>query len=369
MRNILKNTDYLILIFCIILAIIGVIGIYSAGINAEDSSTEYLKQIMWIGIALVGMSIVWLLDYNVTSIIGMVLYPIILILLVLVLFTTEINGASSWFNIGSVQIQPSEFMKIAYILTLAKYLEYITKKGKDSINKIVYLALALLILIFPLALIMLQPDFGTAIVFLSITFFMLFKAKISYKYILCLFLVILVVAPLAYFFVLSDYQKDRILVFLNPEKEPLGAGYNAIQSKIAVGSGMIFGTGIGKGTQTQWGYLPVKSSDFIYSVISEEMGFVLSITVVILFVLLLFRTLKIADTSKDKLGSYIACGVFGMYFFHFLENIGMTIGLTPITGIPLPFVSYGGSSMLTNFVALGILLSISARRQRTLFVD
>lgn len=369
MRNILKNTDYLIYIFCMILVVIGVIGIYSAGMNTESSNTEYLKQIMWVGISLVAMVVVWFLDYNITSVIGIILYPIILVLLVLVLFTTEINGASSWFNIGSVQIQPSEFMKIAYILTLAKYLEYISKKGKDSINKITYLALALLICVVPLALIMLQPDFGTAIVFLSITFFMLFKAKISYKYILCLFLIILIIAPLVYFFVLSDYQKDRILVFLNPEKEPLGAGYNAIQSKIAVGSGMIFGTGIGKGTQTQWGYLPVKSSDFIYSVISEEMGFVLSITVVILFVLLLFRTLKIADTSKDRLGGFIACGIFGMFFFHFLENIGMTIGIMPITGIPLPFVSYGGSSMLTNFIALGLLLSISARRQRTLFVD
>lgn len=369
MRNILKNTDYLILIFCIILIIIGIVGIYSAGINSQSSKTEYLKQIMWVGISLVAMFFVWIIDYNVSSIVGIVLYPILLILLVVVLFTAEINGASSWFNIGPIQIQPSEFMKIAYILSLAKYLEYITNKGKNNINRITYLLLAFLICILPVGLIMLQPDFGTAIVFLSITFFMLFKAKISYKYIIGLILIILVVAPLIYFFVLSDYQKTRILVFLNPEIEPLGAGYNAIQSKIAVGSGMIFGTGIGKGTQTQWGYLPVKSSDFIFSVISEEMGFIISISIVILFVLILFRTLKIANTAKDKLGSYIACGIFGMFFFHFLENIGMTIGLMPITGIPLPFVSYGGSSMLTNLIALGLLLSISARRQRTLFVD
>ena len=157
-------------------------------------------------------------------------------------------------------------------------------------------------------------------------------------------------------------------MFLNPEQEPLGAGYNAIQSKIAVGSGMLFGTGLGKGTQTQWGYLPVKSSDFIFSVISEEMGFVMSFLIVAIYIVLLYRILNVAETSKDRLGSAMAIGVFGMFFFHFLENIGMTIGLMPITGIPLPFVSYGGSSMLTNFIALALVLSISSRRQKSLFV-
>ena len=164
-------------------------------------------------------------------------------------------------------------------------------------------------------------------------------------------------------------QKERINVFLNPELEPLGAGYNAIQSKIAVGSGMLFGLGLGKGTQTQWGYLPVKSSDFIFSVLSEEFGFVISISIVIVYVVFLFRNIKLVESSKDRLGSLIAIGIFGMFFFHFLENIGMTIGLMPITGIPLPYVSYGGSSMLTNFVALGLLLSISSRRQKLLFVE
>ena len=132
---------------------------------------------------------------------------------------------------------------------------------------------------------------------------------------------------------------------------------------------MLFGTGLGKGTQTQWGYLPVKSSDFIYSVISEEFGFIVSILIVIMYVVMLLRILKLAETSKDRFGSLIAIGIFGMYFFHFLENIGMTIGLMPITGIPLPFVSYGGSSLLTNFACLGLLLSISGRRQKSLFVE
>ncbi|MBQ8043193.1 MAG: rod shape-determining protein RodA, partial [Clostridia bacterium] len=336
---------------------------------STSSGDEYLKQIMWVGISLAVMFVVWLLDYHVSSIIGAVGYPICLILLVIVLFMPEINGASSWFSIGSVQIQPSEFMKIAYILLFAKYIDYVYTKGKDAINKWYYIGLALCIFAIPVILIMLQPDFGTALVFASITFFMLFKSGLSYKYVFALILVILIAAPLLYFFVLSEYQQERIQVFFNPEQEPLGAGYNAIQSKIAVGSGMLFGTGLTKGTQTQWGYLPVKSSDFIFSVISEEMGFVMSAIIVVMYVAILLRILRVAETSKDRLGSTRAIGVFGMFFFHFLENFGMTIGLMPITGIPLPFVSYGGSSMLTNFIALGLVLCISSRRQKSLFVE
>lgn len=368
MRNLLKNTDYLLLILALVLVLVGIIGIYSAGLNSTISKDEYLKQIMWTGISLVVMVVVWLLDYHLTSVFGLGGYPLFLILLVIVLFMPEINGARSWFNIGGTLIQPSEFMKIVYILTLSKIIEYIGK-NKDAINKWYNLLIIGAVFAVPLLLIMLQPDLGTAIVFVSITFFMLFKSGLNYKYVIALILLVVVLVPIVYFFVLSDYQQERILVFLNPEREPLGAGYNAIQSKIAVGSGMIFGTGLGKGTQTQWGYLPVKSSDFIFSVISEEFGFIVSILVVVIYVVLLLRILKVAETSKDKLGSSIAIGVFGMYFFHFLENIGMTIGLMPITGIPLPFVSYGGSSLLTNFIALGILLSITSRRQKTLFVE
>ena len=369
MRAIFKNSDYLILILAVALCIIGVIGIYSAGLNSTSSKDEYIKQMVWIGISITIMLAFWFVDYHISSMIGLFAYPIGLILLVLVLFTSRINGASSWFNIGSIQIQPSEFVKIIYILTLARYIDYISKKKKDNINKFRYLLVAFGIFAIPLLLIILQPDLGTALVFVAITFFMLFKAGLSYKYVLALLLIVIIIAPLIYFFVLSDYQKERINVFLNPELEPLGAGYNGVQSKIAVGSGMITGLGLGNGTQTQWGYLPVKSSDFIFSVLSEEFGFVMSVTIVAIYVLMLFRLLRLSSSSKDSLGSLIIAGIFGMFLFHFIENIGMTIGIMPITGIPLPFVSYGGSSMLTNFVALGLALSISGRRQKSLFVE
>ena len=214
-----------------------------------------------------------------------------------------------------------------------------------------------------------QGDDGTALVFAVMALGMMYAAGLKLRYFVAAFSAALVATPFLYFFVLNDIQKDRILVFLDPELDPLGSGYNALQSKIAVGSGKLLGTGLLKGTQTQFGYLPVKSSDFIFSVISEEMGFIISVLLVIIYTVLLVRLVNISKTAKDMYGSLVTIGVFGMLFFHFIENIGMTMGLLPITGIPLPFVSYGGSNLLTNFIAMGIVLSISARRQRTFFVD
>ena len=368
-RTLLKNTDLILLIAVICLVIIGIIGIYSAGYNDESLKDDYFKQFIWLIISLVALAVVWLIDYNIFGILSIPLYIVCMVLLVLVLFTEPIYGATSWFQIGSVSIQPSEITKIIYILLSAKFLEYILSKDKKAVNKWYNIAILFIIMLVPVALILKQPDFGTAAVFLFITIFMLFKAGINYKYILAGILLLIVLVPTVYFFVLNDVQKDRILVFLDPELDPLGSGYNAIQSKIAVGSGKLFGTGLLKGTQTQFGYLPVKTSDFIFSVISEEMGFIISTLIVIIYTVLLIRLVNISKTAKNTYGSLVAIGIFGMIFFHFIENIGMTMGLLPITGIPLPFVSYGGSNLLTNFIAIGIVLSISARRQRTFFVD
>lgn len=369
MKSIIKNTDYIIIIAIVILVVIGIFGIYSAGYSLENLKHEYIKQIIWFGVSIIALLIIWIVPYNISGIIGIPLFAITLILLVLVLFTNPINGSTSWFNLGPLSFQPSEIMKIAYILVLAKFIEYSLIKDKKAINKWYNLLIVGAIFLIPVALILKQPDFGTAMVFLSITIFMLFKAGLNYKYILIAFLAILIIIPTVYTFVLKDYQKSRIQVFLNPEKDPLGSGYNAIQSKMAIGSGMIFGTGFLKGTQTQFGYLPVKSSDFIFSVISEEFGILLSMLIIILYTIILLRIINISKNSKDKFGSLISIGVFGMIFFHFLENISMTMGLLPITGIPLPFVSYGGSSLLANFIAIGLVVSVGARRQNILFVD
>lgn len=369
MRSIIKNTDFILIIVVITLVVIGIFGIYSAGYSTEKSQDEYIKQTIWFIVSMVAFTATWLIPYNVSGAIGVPAYIASIGLLIGVLFTAPINGARSWFNLGTFSFQPSEIMKIAYILVLAKFIDYILLKDKNNINKFKNLGIIAVIFLIPTILILKQPDVGTALVFISITFFMLFRAGIAYKYILAAILIAIIIIPISYTFILNDLQKERIIVFLNPETDPLGSGYNAIQSKIAIGSGMLFGTGFLKGTQTQFGYLPVKSSDFIFSVISEEFGFVISLIVIILYAVLLIRIIKISKNSRDKFGSLVAIGVFGMIFFHLLENIAMTMGLLPITGIPLPFVSYGGSNLLTNFISIGLVISISSREGKKMFKD
>jgi rod shape determining protein RodA len=364
-KTLLKNTDYIVLIIVLLLFVIGLVGIFSAGYNTTLNKDEFIKQIMWFGIMLVAVIFIWAIDYSTFDIAGYVIYVFSAIALVAVLFTNTLMGAKSWFNFGNFLYQPSELMKIGYILCLAKLLSFFSKgvlSRKDKIIK--FFSLSALFLI-PFILIILQPDFGTAVVFIVITFFMLFASGLKYRYIFSIIAIVCLVAPLVYNFILSPIQQNRILVFLDPTLDPLGSGYNAIQSKIAVGSGMIFGTGLLKGTQTQFGYLPIKSSDFIFSVLSEEMGFAMSAAVIILFVVLLLRLIKISANTSDLFAKYIVIGITGMLFFHFVQNIGMTIGLLPITGVPLPFVSYGGSSLMTNLIAIAIVLNISARKNKS----
>jgi len=180
---------------------------------------------------------------------------------------------------------------------------------------------------------------------------------------------VVILVPLLYFFVLPDHAKTRIDVFLNPNLDPRGSGYNIIQSKLAIGAGQLFGMGMFKGNQTQLGFLYPKTTDFIFSVIGEELGFIATAGIVILYVIMITKAIYVAKTAKDDLGSYIAMGIAGIFIFHMVENIGMTIGLLPITGVPLPFVSYGGSSLLTNLILISLLLNISGRRQKTIFIE
>ena len=240
-------------------------------------------------------------------------------------------------------------------------------KSKQSLNNPLNLALILLFAMIPILLVIKQPDYGTAMVMLAILAFMLFVGGLDYKYIIVAAILVVVGIPLAYQYVLPEHAKDRINVFLNPETDPQGAGYNIIQAKLAVGSGQMWGMGLLEGNQTQLGYLPMKVTDFIYAVISEEMGFVFSALVVALYVLLIIKGYGIAKDADDIYGALIATGVTTMYLAHFLENVGMNIGLMPITGIPLPFISYGGSSMITNFIGLGLLLSVSSKRNKKMF--
>lgn len=366
-KKIFKNMDWGILICIIILLTVGLVALFSA--TQGTGYEEFKKQIMWLAISLPMMIILTVIDYHTISKISPILYIIIIIALIAVLFTDSINGATSWFNIGSVSIQPAEFAKVIVVITLAMYISKIQEKGKDQISRPTRLLLSLLIVAVPVLLIIKQPDYGTALTFLVATVFILFASGIKKRYIIAGILLIAILLPTLYFFVLPEHAKTRIDVFLNPNLDPRGAGYNVIQSKLAIGAGEFLGMGILKGNQTQLGFLYPKSTDFIFAVIGEEMGFVIAATVIIVYVVLITRATFIAKTAKDNLGAYIAIGIAGIFVFHMTENIGMTMGLLPITGVPLPFVSYGGSSLLTNLMMIGLLLNISGRRQKAIFVD
>jgi len=367
-KRFLRNAEWGILICSLVLLIIGLVALYSA--TAESGYSEFNKQILWFLISIPIIIIVMLIDYNTIAKFAGVFYGVFVVLLIGVLFTEPVNGATSWYEITeTLKFQPSELAKIFVIMFIATVLVRLQRDNKNEINKIHKLFLVLLLIGVPLLLIIIQPDYGTAMAFIISACFMLFAAGIDKKYILIALLIIAITLPLAYVFLLPEHAKTRIEVFLNPEMDPRGAGYNIIQSKLAIGAGRLFGMGILKGNQTQLGYLYPKTTDFIFSVIGEELGFICAVAVIILYVVMITKAIYVAKTARNDLGSYIAIGIAGIFFFHMIENIGMTMGLLPITGVPLPFVSYGGSSMLTNFMCIAMLLNISGRRQKTIFIN
>lgn len=363
----LKNIEWWILVCALILCAIGLVALYSVSYSSEFS--ELKRQTIWLGISFVVMIIVLLIDYEIVAKVSPIWYVFFCLLLIGVLFTDPIDGASRWFSIGSFTFQPSEFAKVFLVLFLAYIISKIQENGMYRINKFKWLALVLLAIAFPVFLIIEEPDHGTAIAYLLISSFILFAAGLDKKYIITVIILVVVSVPILYNFVLPDYAKSRIDVFLNPESDPRGAGYNIIQSKLAIGAGELFGMGLLQGNQTQLGYLYPKTTDFIFSAIGEEMGFITTLSIVLLYVFLITKAIYVAKTAKDNLGSYIAIGIAGIFFFHMTENIGMTIGLLPISGVPLLFISYGGSSLLTSFICLGLLLNISSKRQKTIFIN
>lgn len=363
----LKNTEWTVLIVSVILSIMGLIALFSATQSTE--LVELKKQIQWLIISIPFLVLASMIDYNVIVRFSTLAYIILIGLLIGVLFTEPISGASSWFKIGeSFSFQPSELGKIITILFLAFIINKLQLRGKNEINKIWKLAVVIIIAAIPIALIVIEPDNGTAMAYIVAIIFMLFVSGIDKRYIFLALVAVAIAAPVIYNN-LPEHALNRIKVFLNPGLDPRGAGYNIIQSKLAIGAGEIFGMGLLKGNQTQLGFLYPKTTDFIFSVIGEELGFVATGTITIMYIILVTKSIYIAKTAKDNLGSYIAIGIAGIFFFHMTENIGMTIGLLPITGVPLPFVSYGGSSLITNFICIGLLLNISSRRQKAIFVE
>ena len=359
-RKLIKNIDLGIVISTILLIVYGMISISSATHIRSGGSMGTLKvQIIAFILGIIGVILILLIDYKTFGDNYVLIYITNVFLLTLVLiigFSTK--GTRGWIDLGPVNMQPSEVVKIGYILTFAKYLE----KKKDNLNKLIDVLPAMLHLGLIVGLIMLQPDTGTALVFIFISIFMLFAAGMSYKIIAGAFGGFLISLPIIWK-VLKPYQKNRILVFLNPELDPMGAGYHVIQSKTAIGSGQFLGKGLFEGTQNNLGFILERHTDFIFSVIGEELGLVGALVLMMLFLWLLLRCIHIAKVSKDDYGMLICVGIISMFLFHIFENIGMTIGLMPVTGIPLPFISYGGSNLLTNMAAVGLVLNVGMRRQ------
>jgi rod shape determining protein RodA len=364
----IKNIEWSILGCCIILLLIGMVALYSA--TQDDGNSELKKQIVWSLISIPVTGAVLIVDYKTISKISPLLYGAFIITLIAVLFTTPVNGATSWFKINDwITFQPSEFAKVVFVIFMAFIITKLQNGDKREINRFWKLLITGIIFLIPAGLIVLQPDYGTLMAFVMAYVFMIFIAGIDKKFIIFAIILVVIGVPLAYKYVLPEHAKTRIDVFLNPELDPRGSGYNVIQSKLAIGSGELLGMGLLKGNQTQLGYLYPKTTDFIFSVIGEEMGFIVAASVIILYVVLITKSVYVAKTARDDIGAYIAIGICGIFTFHMLENIGMTMGLLPITGVPLPFVSYGGSSLITNFICIALLLNISGRRQKSMFIE
>ena len=306
-KRAIKNTEWGILICVVLLVIIGLVALYSATINSE--LYEFKKQCIWILISIPIMIAVMCIDYNIIARISPYLYGMLILLLVAVLFTKPINGATSWFNIGFFAFQPAELGKVFIIVFLSYVIVNIQKKSKNEINKLSKLAIILSTIGLPIILIVIQPDYGTAIAYIISLVLMLYVSGIDKKYIIISFAILLITVPLMYFFILPEHAKTRIDVYLNPNIDPRGAGYNIIQSKIAIGAGKLFGMGWLKGTQTHLGFLYPKTTDFIFSMIGEEFGFIVCSLIIVIYVILITKAINVAKTARDDLGSYIAMGI------------------------------------------------------------
>ena len=326
-KRIVRNTEWGILICSIILFAIGLIALFSA--TQETELSEFRKQIIWFGISIPAVIVFMFIDYNTITKLSPVFYGIFIVLLGAVLFTKPVNGARSWFEITeTLKFQPSELAKIFIIMSLSTLIVKLQERNKNNINKITRLLLIAVTIGIPLALIVLQPDLGTAMAFIVSTILILFVAGIDKKYIIITTLIILIMAPLLYIYVLPAHAKTRIEVFLNPDLDPRGAGYNIIQSKLAIGAGQLLGMGVLKGNQTQLGYLYPKTTDFIFSVIGEELGFIFSGAIVVLYVIMITKALKVAKTAKNDLGSYIATGIARNIFISYVRKHWDDNGIT-----------------------------------------
>lgn len=375
-RRLARNIDLSVLLIALVIAGIGIISIASAThYNVPGSySMEYLKvQSAAVVLGLLVIAGILLVDYRWLKDYSLMIYLFTTVILAVTLVMARtVSGAKAWFHIGPVSLQPSEICKLLVIIVLASYISDHQEEMRYLTGMVKAAALAGI----PAIMVLAQNDLGTALVFVGITIGMLFVGGGNSKVIFIPLVlgVILVMAlvivsmhhPFEFPF-LKSYQLKRLQVLVDPYIDPYGHGYNLIQSEIAIGSGQLMGKGLFKGTQNQLRFLPAKHTDFIYSVIGEEFGFVGGVIVLALYLALLLKSMNIAREARDAFGSLIVVGIVSMWAFHILENVGMVIGVMPVTGIPLPFVSYGGTSMLTNMIGIGLILNVRMRKQKIMF--
>lgn len=362
-RTPFKKIEWNFVLVILALNVIGLINLFSAthGPNSAGVESLFVNQMIWLLGGWTLFFLITFLDYFVLSRLAYIFYFLnLMAILYVTLFGEVALGAQRWIDFGFFRYQPSETMKMCMIIVLAKALN---RKRVDGAGMgLKDLLLPIFLLLLPFGLVVEQPDLGTAMTILAISGSMMLFVKIRKSILIAVFGAILLALPIAWNYGLREYQKNRIINFISPMNDPKGSGYNSIQSRIAVGSGKLVGKGFMKGTQSQLEFLPERHTDFIYSVLSEEHGFIGSVTTLGLFCILFLIGIRIASAAREKFGALLAVGVLCYLFWHMFVNMGMVIGLLPIVGVPLPLLSYGGSSMLTTMSGLGIVSSVAYRR-------
>lgn len=356
----LRNLDVGMLASTGVLAALGLAALWSLTIGADPPAPgAFWKQVIALGLGLILFLFFAALDYRALNFYSGTLAVVAIVVLILVLIAgTTIRGTTGWFRLGPVSFQPVEFVKIALVVHLAGSLaRHAFDRSLRTLFGATWLALA------SAALVLLQPDFGSVLILMGYWFLLLVLSGMKARHIAALSVVLVIMSNVAWFFIFKDYQRERILTFLDPSRDPLGRGYNLIQSVITVGSGGLFGRGLGQGTQSQLRFLPEGQTDFIFAVVAEQFGFVAVALVIGLFTYLLYRGVRTAMRARDDYAALLAYGIVVMLALEVIVNIGMNLGLVPVTGIALPLMSAGGSSLVATFILLGILESIAVRQK------
>jgi len=365
-RRLLKNFDWSIFFVTLVISLIGIITIYSATrpLPHTEQQPFYLKQISWLFLSLLCFIPVVGIDYRWFVKFAYIFFTVGVILLVVVLIAGKVGmGAKRWIPLGLFSFQPSEFFKLFFIIGISRYLSGIEHKGILSFGEL--LKMILIFIVLPIIFILRQPDLGTAVILLFIFFSMILTTGTRKKLLITGIIIALLSLPFLGHIAwsgLRDYQKERLVAFLYPHSDPQGTSYHINQSKITIGSGGFAGKGYLRGTQGPLRFLPERHTDFIFSVFAEEWGFIGSIFLFLLYLFIILRGFETAKNARDPEGKYLALGIAFMFSFYFIVNVGMTLGMVPVVGVPLPLMSYGGTALLSNFLALGILINVRTRR-------